>query len=60
VLVEYIHILHGCHAPFDKLAAKKKLLSPTKRVKILPQGYKRLDTDTPVGFASALRDVLLS
>jgi hypothetical protein len=52
--------LHGCHAPFDKLAAKKKLLSPTKRVKILPKGYKRLDTATPVGFASALRDVLLS
>jgi hypothetical protein len=43
---------------FDKIAAKKKLLTPPKRVKILPQGYKRLDAATPVGFASALRDVL--
>ena len=40
------------------LAAKKKLLTPPKRVKILPQGYKRFNTATPVGFASALRDVL--
>ena len=40
------------------LAAKKKLLTPPKRVKILPQGYKRFNTATPVGFTSALRDVL--
>jgi hypothetical protein len=40
------------------LAAKKKLLTPPKRVKILPQGHKRFNTATPVGFASALRDVL--
>ena len=40
------------------LAAKKKLLTPPKRVKILPQSYKWFNTATPVGFASALRDVL--
>jgi hypothetical protein len=32
--------------------------NPPKRVKILPQGHKRFDTATSVGFASALRDVL--
>ena len=40
------------------LATKKKLLTPPKRVKILPQGHKRFNTATPVGFAPALRDVL--
>ena len=40
------------------LAAKKKLLTPPKRVKILPQSYKRFNTATPVGFTSALRGVL--